>query len=86
MKINSKDQNIVDVTPATLNMKSHKEAPMEALQPDKTGVYTLLKLASLVAILVGTHTAIDIIVQLLLVLFFAIILGPLVTWLIRRGV
>ncbi|OSL45928.1 hypothetical protein EATG_03691 [Escherichia coli H605] len=86
MKISSKNQNIAGVTPATLNTKSHKEAPMETLQPDKTGMHILLKLASLVVILAGIHAAADIIVQLLLALFFAIVLNPLVTWFIRRGV
>ncbi|MBA1841834.1 AI-2E family transporter, partial [Escherichia coli] len=59
---------------------------METLQPDKTGMHILLKLASLVVILAGIHAAADIIVQLLLALFFAIVLNPLVTWFIRRGV
>ena len=44
---------------------------METLQPDKTGMHILLKLASLVVILAGIHAAADIIVQLLLALFFA---------------
>lgn len=52
---------------------------METLQPDKTGMHILLKLASLVVILAGIHAAADIIVQLLLALFFAIVLNPLVT-------
>ena len=59
---------------------------METPQPDKTGMHILLKLASLVVILAGIHAAADIIVQLLLALFFAIVLNPLVTWCIRRGV
>ena len=59
---------------------------METPQPDKTGMRILLKLASLVVILAGIHAAADIIVQLLLALFFAIVLNPLVTWFIRRGV
>lgn len=58
---------------------------METPQPDKTGMHILLKLASLVVILAGIHAAADIIVQLLLALFFAIVLNPLVTWFIRRG-
>ncbi len=57
---------------------------METPQPDKTGMHILLKLASLVVILAGIHAAADIIVQLLLALFFAIVLNPLVTWFIRR--
>ena len=59
---------------------------MTTPQPDKTGMHILLKLASLVVILAGLHAAADIIVQLLLALFFAIVLNPLVTWFIRRGV
>lgn len=58
---------------------------METPQPDKTGMHILLKLASLVVILAGIHAAADIIVQLLLALFFAIVLNPLVTRFIRRG-
>ena len=46
---------------------------METPQPDKTGMHILLKLASLVVILAGIHAAADIIVQLLLALFFAIV-------------
>jgi len=53
---------------------------------DKAGLHILLKLASLVIILAGIHAAADIIVQLLLALFFPIVLSPLVTWFIRRGV
>ncbi len=59
---------------------------MATAQPDKTGMHILLKLASLVIILAGIHAAADIIVQLLLALFFAIVLNPLVTGFIRRGV
>jgi predicted PurR-regulated permease PerM len=55
-------------------------------QPDRAGLHILLKLASLVIILAGIHAAADIIVQLLLALFFAIVLNPLVTWFIRRGI
>lgn len=53
--------------------------------PDKAGLHILLKLASLVVILAGIHAAADIIVQLLLALF-AIVLNPLVTWFLRRGI
>jgi len=49
------------------------------------GLHILLKLAALVVILAGIHAAADIIVQLLLALFFAIVLNPLVRWFIRRG-
>jgi predicted PurR-regulated permease PerM len=59
---------------------------MTATTPDKTGLHILLKLAALVIILAGIHAAADIIVQLLLALFFAIVLNPLVTWFMRRGV
>lgn len=55
-------------------------------QPDKAGLHILLKLASLVIILAGIHAAADIIIQLLMALFFAIVLNPLVTWFLRRGV
>lgn len=55
-------------------------------QPDRAGLHVLLKLASLVIILAGIHAAADIIVQLLLALFFAIVLNPLVSWFIRRGI
>lgn len=54
-------------------------------QPDKSGLHILLKLACLVVILAGIHAAADILVQLLLALFFAIVLNPLVTWFLRRG-
>ncbi|AMO46765.1 Predicted PurR-regulated permease PerM [Kosakonia oryzendophytica] len=53
-------------------------------QPDQAGLHILLKLAALVVILAGIHAAADIIVQLLLALFFAIVLNPLVRWFIRR--
>ena len=53
-------------------------------QPDQAGLHILLKLAALVVILAGIHAAADIIVQLLLALFFAIVLNPLVSWFIRR--
>jgi predicted PurR-regulated permease PerM len=58
---------------------------MTTTVPDKAGLHILLKLASLVVILAGIHAAADIIVQLLMALFFAIILNPLVRWFIRRG-
>jgi Predicted permease len=58
---------------------------MTAPLPDKTGLHILLKLAALVIILAGIHAAADIIVQLLLALFFAIVLNPLVSWFMRRG-
>ncbi len=58
---------------------------METPQPDKTGMH-ILPAISLAAIPRGHYAAADIIVQLLLALFFAIVLNPLVTWFIRRGV
>ncbi len=54
-------------------------------QPDKVGLHMLQKLAALVIILAGIHAAADILVPMLLALFFAIVLNPLVTWFIRRG-
>jgi predicted PurR-regulated permease PerM len=63
-----------------------KEFTMITPQPDKAGLHILLKLAALVIILAGIHAAADIIVQLLMALFFAIVLNPLVTWFLRRGV
>jgi len=72
--------------PLHLMQKCTQEEDMTTIQPDKTGLHILLKLAALVVILAGIHAAADIIVQLLLALFFAIVLNPLVTWFIRRGV
>lgn len=50
---------------------------MSPPQADKAGLHILLKLAALVIILAGIHAAADILVQLLLALFFAIVLNPL---------
>ncbi|ACN47732.1 hypothetical protein STL3553_c38800 [Salmonella enterica subsp. enterica serovar Typhimurium str. L-3553] len=86
VKISSEIQIIGIRAAATLRKKHNKENFMATAQPDKTGMHILLKLASLVIILAGIHAAADIIVQLLLALFFAIVLNPLVTWFIRRGV
>ncbi|WP_165461658.1 AI-2E family transporter [Atlantibacter sp.] len=58
---------------------------MNTPQPDKVGLHMLQKLAALVIILAGIHAAADILVPMLLALFFAIVLNPLVTWFIRRG-
>ncbi len=58
---------------------------METPQPDKTGMRILLKLASLVVILAGIHAAADIIVQLLLALFFCHRSQPARHGFIRRG-
>lgn len=55
-------------------------------EPEKAGLYMLLKLAALTIILAGVHAAADIVVALLLALFFAVVLNPLVTWFMRRGV
>ncbi|WP_152526334.1 AI-2E family transporter [Franconibacter pulveris 1160] len=57
----------------------------EVAATQKTGLHMLQKLAALVIILAGIHAAADIIVPLLLALFFAIVLNPLVTWFVRRG-
>ncbi|WP_256740737.1 AI-2E family transporter, partial [Cronobacter sakazakii] len=54
-------------------------------QQDKVGLHMLQKLAALVIILAGIHAAADMIVPLLLALFLAIVLNPLVTWFMRRG-
>ncbi|BDH46235.1 pheromone autoinducer 2 transporter [Salmonella enterica subsp. enterica serovar Choleraesuis] len=56
---------------------------MERSEPDKAGLHILLKLAALVIILAGIHAAADIIVPLLLALFFAIVLNPVVRWLMN---
>ncbi len=58
---------------------------MSPPQADKAGLHILLKLAALVIILAGIHAAADILVQLLLALFFAIVLNPLVTVHSPRG-
>ena len=52
---------------------------------DKVGLHMLQKLAALVIILAGIHAAAGILVPMLLALFFAIVLNPLVTWFLRRG-
>ncbi len=59
---------------------------MNNAEPDNAGMYMLLKLAALTIILAGVHAAADIVVALLLALFFAVVLNPLVTWFMRRGV
>ncbi|WP_210456471.1 AI-2E family transporter [Pantoea ananatis] len=58
---------------------------MNALQQEKIGQNILIKLAMLVIILTGIRAASDILVPLLLAAFFAIVLNPLVTILMRRG-
>jgi predicted PurR-regulated permease PerM len=69
-----------------MKIRPRKESTMPSVEPDKAGLHILLKLSALVIILAGIHAAADIIVQLLMALFFAIVLNPLVTWFIRRGV
>ena len=59
---------------------------MEPLQQEKIGQNILLKLATLVVILGGIKLSADIMVPFLMALFFAIVLTPLVTWLMRRGI
>lgn len=59
---------------------------MDTQRNDKPGLHMLQKLAALVIILAGIHAAVDILVPLLLAAFFAIVLNPLVTWFLRRGV
>ncbi len=54
--------------------------------PEKAGLHMLQKMAAMVIILAGIHAAADIIVPLLLAVFFAIVLNPLVTWFVRRRV
>ncbi|MEA1063047.1 AI-2E family transporter [Erwinia sp. HR93] len=58
---------------------------MATPDPQTTGLHILLKLAALVIILAGIHNASDIIVSLLLAIFFVIVLNPLVVMLIHRG-
>lgn len=58
---------------------------MSELQREKIGQNILIKLAMLVIILAGVRAASDILVPLLLAAFFAIVLNPLVTILMRRG-
>ncbi|RWR02374.1 hypothetical protein ED28_08310 [[Pantoea] beijingensis] len=59
---------------------------MTAPQQEKIGQNMLLKMALLVVILAGVRAASDIIVPFLLASFLAIVLNPLVTMLMRRGV
>ncbi len=58
---------------------------MNGLQQERIGQNILIKLAMLVIILAGIRAASDILVPLLLAAFFAIVLNPLVTILMRRG-
>ncbi|WP_034917779.1 AI-2E family transporter [Erwinia sp. 9145] len=59
---------------------------MSELQQEKIGQNMLLKLATLVVILAGIKAASEIMVPFLLAMFLAIVLNPLVTILMRRGV
>lgn len=59
---------------------------MTPLPQEKIGQNILLKLATLVVILGGIKLSADIMVPFLMALFFAIVLNPLVTWLMRRGI
>lgn len=58
---------------------------MSEIQQEKIGQNILIKLAMLVIVLAGIRAASDILVPLLLAAFFAIVLNPLVTMLMRRG-
>jgi predicted PurR-regulated permease PerM len=58
---------------------------MSGYDPEKAGLHMLQKLAALVIIVAGIRAASDIIVPLLLAIFFAIVLNPLVVWFMRRG-
>lgn len=58
---------------------------MSVPQQEKMGQNMLLKMAMLVVILAGIRAASDIIVPFLLASFLAIVLNPLVTLLMRRG-
>jgi predicted PurR-regulated permease PerM len=58
---------------------------MSGYDPEKAGLHMLQKLAALVIIVAGIRAASDIIVPLLLAVFFAIVLNPLVVWFMHRG-
>ncbi|MTD37356.1 AI-2E family transporter [Erwinia sp. CPCC 100877] len=58
---------------------------MSGYNPEKAGLHMLQKLAALVIIVAGIRAASDIIVPLLLAVFFAIVLNPLVAWFMHRG-
>jgi len=57
---------------------------MKPLPQEKIGQNILLKLATLVVILGGIKLSAEIVVPFLMALFFAIVLNPLVSWLMRR--
>lgn len=57
---------------------------MKPLPQEKIGQNILLKLATLVVILGGIKLSAEIVVPFLMALFLAIVLNPLVSWLMRR--
>ena len=59
---------------------------MSELQQEKIGQNLLLKLATLIVILAGIKASSEILVPFLLALFLSVVLNPLVTFLLRRGV
>lgn len=59
---------------------------MKPLLQEKIGQNILLKLATLMVILGAIKLSAEIVVPFLLALFFAIVLNPMVSWLMRRGV
>ena len=59
---------------------------MKPLPQEKIGQNILLKLATLMVILGAIKLSAEIVVPFLLALFFAIVLNPMVSWLMRRGV
>lgn len=59
---------------------------MKPLLQEKIGQNILLKLAMLMVILGAIKLSAEIVVPFLLALFFAIVLNPMVSWLMRRGV
>ncbi|OON39419.1 pheromone autoinducer 2 transporter [Izhakiella australiensis] len=58
---------------------------MAVPQQERIGQNLLIKLATLVVLLAGIHAASTILVPFLLALFIAIVLNPLVSWLMRHG-
>lgn len=75
--------NFVSATLSTAKLRYEREN--ERAATGKIGQNILIKLAMLVIILAGVRAASDILVPLLLAAFFAIVLNPLVTMLMRRG-
>ncbi|PIJ51131.1 pheromone autoinducer 2 transporter [Erwinia sp. OLTSP20] len=58
---------------------------MTVPQQERIGQNLMIKLATLVILLAGIHAASTILVPFLLSLFIAIVLNPLVSWLMRHG-